>query len=160
MSYERYEEIFGFHVVSDRIYATDPCYNRDAKWSGAFPAKNGSWYACVMNNEEFIGELWICHNDYELDAAAEAKEELGFVVGVNSGRAGFFDDEGFSKFGLTAPETCAEIHEHCYGVSVPVGPGNGVYKCFVNRVDGKVIAARLDFVHGDEATGPKLVVSA
>lgn len=158
------DEIYEFYVASNRIYVADPCYGLSSIYGGSFAAKEGQWFACTMDVDDFIGELWIWHEDADdVDLMEDAKVDSNIVIGIESGRAGFFDEDGFQKFAGEVPGDCEHVHQHCYGISVKPGPGNGIYKCFVKREGDKVIGARLVFF-GDElaapSKGPKLVANA
>lgn len=101
----------GFFVLSDKIHASDPCYQHDTWCAGSFPAKNGAWVATYeklphektgwgerisrlrIHNVEFALEHFLFTDKWTPDT------KLNIDLGVDSGQAGFFDHDAYNKYG-------------------------------------------------------------
>jgi hypothetical protein len=90
-----------FEITSGKIRVTDPCYTKDIWCAGVLEnCLNGMWeaskvlYGNAITNGwgERVGELKICHEQY---LGSECYEKTDIDVGVDSGQAGFFDDEKY-----------------------------------------------------------------
>lgn len=89
-----------FAITSGKIRVSDPCYTKDTWCAGVLEnVLNGDWVAekVVYGNDvtgwgDRIGELRIFHIHHTHQNATELVE---IDVGVDSGQAGFFDEEQY-----------------------------------------------------------------
>lgn len=93
-----------FHLTSNQLRVTDPCYTKGTWCAGVLEnILPGSWIAekVVASNEETggwgdrIAELCIWHGDYIGNVDAHELTEIH--VGVDSGQAGFFDESQYPE---------------------------------------------------------------
>lgn len=90
-----------FEMKSGKMRVTDPCYDKKTWCSGVIEnVLSGVWFAenIILDNEQTNGwgnrngELIVWHKDYDPSAIIEL---TSIDVGVDSGQAGFFDDEEY-----------------------------------------------------------------
>lgn len=112
--------------------------------------------------------LFIVHKDYEGKLNDVPFQELDIDVGVDSGQAGFYDLEIFKaakiidnegghgnepwydsncRLTLDKPEQAGVIIGGCVSSS---GYGDGGYDCHVQKVDGKIVSAKIVFIDENE----------
>lgn len=160
-----------FQITSGKMRATDPCYTK--RKDLGYPIENtmnGDWrFKLVWSDEGDWGirvkEL-IVWNDSVLDAKSVDNvaftEVKDFYVGVDSGQAGFFDEDKYpngtdldERFyneigrGTLSPRQVGLVS---FGVVSSSGLGDGGYPLFVHRDEnGKAIAAKIDYLpEGEE----------
>jgi len=115
---KKYKEMFqpiGVFEIKSRLRVSDPCYDPNVWCSGTLFAKKGNWIAAAMKFDNRRTNGWgdriaILAAKHEscpipIDAttinntAANLKAgdwyETGFEVGVDSGQAGFYDNDAF-----------------------------------------------------------------
>lgn len=162
-----------FEITSGRIRVTDPCYTKDTWCSGVLEnCLTGTWEASkVIHGDDLTGgwgdriaELHICHESH---LGSECYEKTDVDVGVDSGQAGFFDDEMYPEgdtgeygdvntfYGRVCEGTFKEKHLGIanvgFGVATSSGFGDGGYDCFIHRdIDGNIVAAKIVFISEDE----------
>ena len=162
--------IGSFRVESGKLRVTDPCYSKDTWCSGVLKnVMNGDWFATIVKKDEDtwgirVAELHVYHADHIQDmnySVPKIEERTDIHVGVDSGQAGFFDEDKYPEHvtvehdtfynvacSLTLSENQAGILYN--GVVSSSGFGDGGYECFVSRLgDGKIIAAKIVFI-GEE----------
>lgn len=144
--------------LNDRIRVTDPG-NCNGEYAGTLNVKKGlySVFALLQQSKDTahnrIVQLSIRHSEHR-DAFPDNPET--FIVGVDSGQAGFFDEEYFRKncesenwysriCRMTESDNrCGCLNNLC-AVSES-GYGDGGYTCYTARDnDGMVVAADLVF---------------
>ncbi len=93
-----------FEISSGKIRVTDPCYVKDTWCAGVLDnCLNGEWegYINVVDNtdswgkDRLVTEIMIVHKDYTIISEEWTKSDIH--VGVDSGQAGFFDDEKYPE---------------------------------------------------------------
>ena len=160
-------KVYGiFETTSGKLRVCDPCYNKSIKSVAVLEVLKGKYLATVgiKENMDGFGErvnwLEICHQDY-LDV--EANQLMPDVdVGVDSGQAGFFDDEHYPDGGstgdfedlnsfygkacnLTLQDEQGGIIDS-FGVVSSSGYGDGVYELYVGRNSAnQIVSARINF---------------
>lgn len=174
-----------FNLNSGRLIVTDPCYAKEAAshspgaaFSGLVEnAAPGEWTGGVTTKAEgrrlVIAELEAQHESHPLQSEPTGEwEPASFIVGVDSGQAGIFDEAlyppgetgqwdgsgGFydrvctAVFGAYDAEA---LSRECpagsvtEGVVSMSGHGDGGYRCMVyRRADGVCTAVRITFIEG------------
>lgn len=146
-----------FTMASKIARITDPCYERPT-WCAATleNVRQGTWHAETLLHE---GGDWgirnaylvVYHDDLQWQ---EHSYDLGTMnrvasdqIGVDSGRAGFFDDAYYIP-----DESLADEMVQAHGVFCESGYGDGCYICTVYEEDGEIIAAAIQFIHDLQAT--------
>ncbi len=162
-----FKELGTFEVTSGKVLACDPCYDRsemdNPELDGLLP---GRYIADIrIKNTGIMGErvfwLRICHENYLSSAIIE--QGLPFTtVPVDSGQAGFFDDEFYPTgestgdyddvntfYGKACELTLSEDQGGIignFGVVSSSGYGDGVYGVYVGRnQSGYIVAAVIDY---------------
>lgn len=143
-------EIGTFEQTSSSIRISDPCYSKDVWCTHVLiGAKRGIWRSMLL---EVIDEDWgrrnafliAHHEDYPFPDDFWYMNTVGsFEFGVDSGRAGIFDDSMYE------PDTVYRKEYHTllpHGVFCDSGVGDGGYIGYYD-VDkgGKIVALALDF---------------
>ena len=165
-----------FSQSSTTMVASDPCYDEDTstKIRGMIEGvKQGGWKAYVLKGElggwgNRVYELQVFHEctSHEQGNSSTWVKAENFMVGVDSGQAGFFDrskypladtgeydDEG-SFYGkvckLTLGAPGAGIVEG-FGAVSSSGMGDGGYDCFLMKNwNDEIIGAKIIFIDSDE----------
>lgn len=94
-----------FKIVSGKMVITDPCYTLPTWCQGIVEnVKNGIWTADVeMDDQSGRVSAIYCYNNEayirnrNLASEVFAAPKMPFVVGVDSGQAGFFDLDNYRK---------------------------------------------------------------
>ena len=158
-----------FQVTGDKIHVSDPCY--DYACSGAVTLNNvlpGEYVAKLTFHKvdiwgTRISKLSIHHVNYD-DITPDIL--LPDYVAVDSGQAGFFDDDYYQQnqggdfgdistlFGLACSLTLSKNHGGIMldkGVVSETGFGDGCYPLFIAKNnDGKIVAASIIFISESE----------
>lgn len=157
-----------FHVVSNALRVTDPCYDMQFGTAGTLTnVKNGNWLATVDlfddDGYNYVKYLHIYHQDLPHDAnvrnLAKGWEKTNIKVDVDSGQAGFFDQEYFEQLwsdkdakqnAYTKIRNATDSRQRWgivkHGVVSSSGFGDGTYGCFVKRNDGYITEAVIVFI--------------
>lgn len=189
MSFDPKFSVVGkFHVKTPALRVSDPCYDPEVWCSGAIPAKTGEWEAAVyiMSDRETDGWgervsiLAVRHKDTKLpfDAETILSSRLGnrprewvtapFEVGVDSGQAGFFENEVYvsHRGGMDSDfyeQVCditlrKDVGVIDYGAVSSSGYGDGGYECIYHQDEnGMADFAFLVFICEDEQEGYETV---
>ena len=167
---EEYVRVGNFNVVSKQLRLTDPCYNRDLEtgptnFVGVVNVVNGKWSAFVgkgrlgRNPSILCATLDGCHPN---NLVWDAKHD--FVVAVDSGQAGIFDEKYYPdsvgeygdgswydkccKLTLETELFAGIVQDN--GVVSSTAYGDGAYQAYVAYRDGEVVGVLIDFEGGDE----------
>ena len=81
---------YEFRIESGQVHLSDPCYDLST-WCGKYnvPAKNGTWFAEVLESNNRIAQFGAYHEDHEEDWVSFFDQDFG----VDSGQFGIFDVE-------------------------------------------------------------------
>lgn len=152
-----------FEVKSGTLRVTDPAYFRASAGKNDLPAATGPWRAESI--VEIMGqwgprvsELWAWAERHGVDRD-NVVADAGFIVGVDSGLAGFFDVSPSAEEETTrldfSEASCALVQAagppqaalvKDFGVVSFSGAGDGGYYCkMLKNEAGAVIAVYLDF---------------
>ena len=155
------------------VKVTDPCYGNDTWCAYTIPnMQPGKYCACItiINTKDSWGprvtEIGIVNQQYfHLIKDTEFKRVEGAHIGVDSGQAGFFDNEMFSKLERTEKDRPNEVfYDECCALTRKEGGplasgkgfvsssgfGDGGYDLFTVEKDGEVIAAKVVFISDEE----------
>lgn len=160
-----------FKISSGALRVTDPCYAKDVWCSGTLDnVKNGDWWAeaLYITSKGWgtrVSEIRIFAVHQETGNSDWINSDIH--VGVDSGQAGFFDEElypeGEGDYGdknsfygqvceLTFGAYGAGTLE--YGAVSCSGYGDGGYEClYKTNESGKVVAAKIIFITEEEEDG-------
>ena len=160
-----------FEITSGVMRVTDPCYDKETWCSGTVDAKNGTWEAFIETSNEGgwgnrVSSLTVLHMNSGRSYSASDWDMTSIDVGVDSGQAGFFDNALYPDgertgefgdldtfYGKVCDLTC-ETKESAgvipFGAVSSSGYGDGGYKCYVRRMNGLVVAAKIVFISDDE----------
>ena len=157
-----------FEVESNKIYVSDPCYEYDENDNSCVltlkDVVNGK-YVATMNVAIIyhdIESLTIKHEDY---LHSEPSIFAG-KIGVDSGQAGFFDDDYYKEnqggdfddlttlYGLACSLVLSKQEGgivHNRGVVSSSGCGDGEYEVFIgiNEI-GEIVSASIIFIEEEE----------
>lgn len=169
------EPIGEFEVKSGKLRVTDPCYEDDTWCSGVLTGvKNGTWeaYANIENHGgwgERVAKLVVFHKEHS-DDLGMWPQKASFEVGVDSGQAGFFDEDAYPHgeraedgywnkdefYDKCCDATCGRDRDDKAdgygiidgrGVVSSSGFGDGGYDCnFYKDKDGQIVAAEIVFI--------------
>ena len=145
-----------FEITSGMLACSDPCYEFP---SVRVPAKSGNWIARAETSDQ--GE-WgvrvskiIAHHE-SVDLSTGNFERKHCHLGVDSGQAGFFDNEVCKGHDKAFYDRCCDTTLSCSGYGyVPQGFvsssgfGDGCYCCQLYMQDGVTVGAEIIFI-GDE----------
>ena len=158
-----------FVITGDKIHVSDPCYDYD--FLGAINLTNvlaGKYLAYItrLNMGKWgtrTAKLSIRHVDYP---EVIPKIAFDWEVEVDSGQAGFFDDQYYKEnqggefgdtttfFGLACFLTLSKKHGGIVqdkGVVSETGFGDGCYSLYVGKNKaGKIVSASIIFIADDE----------
>lgn len=164
-----------FQLTSGEVMVSDPCYKRDT-WCQTKLAhvKTGEWNAYVReeSGDGRIAELIACHSAEDLFCMENKWEKQPFVIGVDSGQAGFFDErnyrndatsldmhdyfgheegdrrEGDRWYGVCCNLTLSRLGAGVLegGVVSSTGYGDGGYALYTVEEDGEVVAMKIVFI--------------
>lgn len=148
-------DIGAFQLTSPTIRITDPCYDKGVWCTHVLNgAKQGAWKTKLLEvDDKDWGRrnavLIAYHEEYPFpEDFRTMKKPAFFEFGVDSGRAGVFDETMYE------PDTdCSETHHTLlpHGVFCDSGCGDGGYYGFYDVDDGgRVVAILLDFQMMDE----------
>ena len=185
MHYKTELKQLGNFTVAGKMRVSDPCYRPDVWCTGVLDTKPGIWEAAVMvlDNEatggwgDRVAVLAVKHKDCSIQMTTEtinsAQDHLnvsprgewdiaGFEVGVDSGQAGFYDNDNFVRRNGGADEdwydkmcdiTLSKENAGVFsdGVVTSSGYGDGGYTCiFHTGIDNKVDFAFIIFIGDDD----------
>ena len=159
-----------FEVISGRMAACDPCYKTKDWCRGVLEnVKKGTWEACILTKDckqfglRVVG-IKVKHVYASNPIRIDDTHEAGFHVYVDSGQAGFFDEQHYGDNSLI------DSYEHAYGEPwynkccditlgenmagvIPYGAvsrsgfGDGEYECRVKTDEnGEIDYARIEFM--------------
>lgn len=157
-----------FQINSDKIRVTDPCYTKDTWCAGVLEnCVSGEWFAeRIISNEgswgNRVAEICIWNKDYI--GEVDANELTDIDVGVDSGQAGFFDEDQYPDgetgeygqldtfYGQVCDQTeGTDIANVGFGVTTSSGFGDGGYNCYIGKnSEGKIVAAKIVFIGEEE----------
>jgi hypothetical protein len=159
-----------FQITSGKMRATDPCYSKDINCGVVLhDVMNGDWrFKLVWSDQGDWGvrvKEIIVWNEAVLDA--KKVDKISFIevdnnyIGVDSGQAGFFDEDLYPDNGSEDKQFYHKIGEGTlsprsvgivpFGVASSSGFGDGGYPLYTHRnKDGKLIAAKIDYMPPDE----------
>ncbi len=147
-----------FNISSGVMRVTDPCYDPGTWCSGTIDVPNGEWHAYIEESDEGTWGKRVASIEvrYQNDFKHYSWELTNIDVGVDSGQAGFFDNQlypdhpGDDPFydrvcRLTLGENSAGVIE--FGAVSSSGYGDGGYSCYVARnSDNQIVAAKIVFI--------------
>lgn len=167
-----------FHVTSDKLIVSDPCYPYDEEEPEdlqviLMPAKRGDWSATVSyDEEEVVNHLVAFLGNTESEVEWIRTDQL---IAVDSAKAGIFDftffgddekvnaeldnvydiemNEDGSKYYVAC---CDAVASEQQGGIVPGGAvamsgyGDGLYEVYIKQIaSGEIVSVMIDFL-GDE----------
>ncbi len=152
--------------LGSRVRVSDPCYGTSVWCAGVIDnVKEGIYNASVEMSDEGIWgmrvkSLTIVHSDYK--GFLFFNESARFEVGVDSGQAGFYDEEYYQQY-HTERDVNRDWYSDICELSDPFGTkddkcvvsssgyGDGGYTCYmlVND-DNQVVAMTIEFICDDE----------
>lgn len=152
-------DLGAFEVSTGKLVVSDPCYERGTWCAGVLEnVKKGTWKADVLYSDEGkfgtrVKRLRARHDDVRKIRWLR-KRHAPFDVGIDSGQAGFFDDDHFF------PESDEWYGKACHATDWPAlasvidggavsqsGHGDGCYDCYYYTDDNdEVVAAELWFI--------------
>ena len=156
-------DLGAFEITSGTLRVTDPAYFRASAGKNDLRAATGIWRAesiveVLGQSGPRVTELWAWAERFAVDRD-DVVADAGFIVGVDSGLAGFFDvgpsaeeetnrldfSEATCALVLAAgPPQAALVKD--FGVVSFSGAGDGGYYCkMLKNEAGAVIAVYLDF---------------
>lgn len=175
----------GNFTITGQMKVSDPCYKPDVWCSGVLDTKPGDWEAAIMvlDNEETggwgsrVAVLAVKHKNCSIPLATNTINETSdclklsprsdweiadFEVGVDSGQAGFYDNNNFinrnggddekwydKMCSITLSKEQAGVFTD--GVVTRSGYGDGGYPCiFHTGIGGKVDFAYIIFIGDDD----------
>ena len=168
-----WEEIGSFDVGSDSMYVSDPCYDENTWHIGLLEnVEQGKWNGKVYyyNAEGWglrIAKLIVTHAETK---PVEEKEKGDFVVGVDSGLAGFCEKDYYEnsrfrnrdwKSGFVGDWYRNALLERIQSKDFTVignkymvcstGFGDGSYVCYYwKNESGKICQAMIEFISDEE----------
>lgn len=188
MKYKTELTQLGNFSIAGKMRVSDPCYKPDVWCSGVLDTKPGIWEAAVLilDNEatrgwgDRVAVLAAKHKDcplplvtHTINNTADGLSPLlstdwkiaDFETGVDSGQAGFYDDNNFvarnggedddwydEMCNITLSKANAGVFAD--GVVTSSGYGDGGYPCIYHiGIDGKVDFAYVIFIGDDEDEG-------
>jgi hypothetical protein len=161
------EKIGKFTIQSGEVLVTDPCYERPHTPENILQnVRNGVWHAFIERLDHIwglpISELIVRHcatpDSIKIDDLAR------FDVPVDSGQAGFFDDQFYptgdtgdygdpnSFYGRVCNLTMSPKRAGvvAFGAVSSSGYGDSCYDCYIAKdEDGVIIAAKIVFIGDD-----------
>lgn len=177
-----------FKIVSGKMIVTDPCYTIPTWCQGIIQnVKNGIWTADVDIDDQTgrVAAIYCYNNEayiqnVNLASQVFAAPKMPFVVGVDSGQAGFFDldhyrkddsigDSPLAKF-ISVDEDGDKFYSACcactcndndrtiqfgtipYGAVSSSGWGDGSYNCHgLTDISGnEYVAFMIEFIGKDD----------
>ncbi len=185
MNYKTDLKRLGSFTITGQMRVSDPCYKPEVWCSGVLNAEPGVWEAAVMvlDNEDTggwgrrIAVLAAKHKGCSVSLTTDTINETSdylkfspksewkiadFETGVDSGQAGFYDDNNFvarnggeddnwydKMCNITLSKAKAGVFVD--GVVTSSGYGDGGYPCIYHiGIDGKVDFAYVVFIGDDE----------
>lgn len=185
MKYKTELTQLGNFSIAGKMRVSDPCYKPDVWCSGVLDTKPGIWEAAVLilDNEatrgwgDRVAVLAVKHKDCSLPLATHTINNTAdglspllstdwkiadFETGVDSGQAGFYDDNNFvarnggedddwydKMCNITLSRAKAGVFAD--GVVTSSGYGDGGYPCIYHiGIDDKVDFAYVVFIGDDE----------
>ena len=156
-----------FEITSGKIRVTDPCYTRNSNPNNVLEnCVSGTWVARLTTSDQGewgirTAELEIRHQDYQ---AFDADTLTPVDVSVDSGQAGFFDDDLYpdgprvyndreSFYGKICNGTVGtgKLANIEFGVASATGFGDGSYECYIGTNDiGQIVSAKIVFIKEDD----------
>lgn len=184
MEYKTQLTPLGDFSISGKMRVSDPCYKPDVWCSGTLDTEPGIWEAAVLilDDEKTggwgnrVAVLAAKHEDCSipletitinsaLDKLPPLSKDWGiadFEVGVDSGQAGFYDNDNFiarngGEDDVWYDKMCditlsrAQAGVFFDGVVTSSGYGDGGYPCIYHKsIDGKIDFAFIVFIENDE----------
>ena len=160
-------------TLGNKVVVSDPCYKLDTWCAGVLENVLPGEYNCDIYIEDAgswgnrVSHLYAIHKDYKV-RLCEITEEQEFEVGVDSGTAGVFDYDYYTKYHTTenTDDNWYEHHicnafypgsdsstwnkyvlTHDKGFVSQSGFGDGSYTCFVKRNDeSQIIAIMIEYI--------------
>ena len=158
-----------FEVKGNSLVVSDPCYEYGLWCCNTLTnVLSGNYTASVIySDDNRVATLQIIHNNYSNSRINYSRQELySSDIGVDSGQAGFFDEEYYKEnqggefddkdsfYGKCCDLTLSEIQGGVIdnkGTVSSSGYGDGCYPLYVIRnEDGKVVIAWIDFIDEEE----------
>jgi len=171
------KELGRFEISKGEVVVSDPCYPKGIWCQGILSGvKTGLWKAVARtcDSGERVGELIAFHEAHGslMDLRFQWKKEY-FSVGVDSGQAGFFQEDKYRNDACVGdtpiPEwldtrkegdkwygSCCTITIDAMagvldgGVVASSGYGDGIYDVYTAEENGEIVAMKLVFIEEDE----------
>jgi hypothetical protein len=171
------QHIGTFELKSTKLRVTDPCYDKDTWCSGVLEnALPGIWKAFITTEPDswsggkwdIVSELTVIHSEFIHNPRLSSWKLTNIDVGVDSGQAGFFDDEFYPKkenngeygnlntfYGKVCNLTCGTEESNGgtleFGAVSSSGCGDGSYQCFIiEDKNNNVVAAKIVFISDED----------
>lgn len=152
--------------LGSKVRVSDPCYGTNVWCAGVIDnVKEGIYNASVeMSDEGMWGirvkSLTIVHADYK--GFLFFNESARFEVGVDSGQAGFYDEDYYQQY-HTAKDVDDDWYDAICELTYPFGTkddkcvvsssgfGDGCYTCYMLvDDDNKVVAMMIEFISDED----------
>lgn len=152
-----------FTVVSGKLRVTDPCYGMTVWCAHTLEnVKNGEWFGSILEIDDRnwgrrVKSLKIIHSTMVGNRRLRY-HRLDVNIGVDSGQAGFWDEQYFRSVKSDIEINEAFYDEICnitlsnefggneFGVASSSGYGDGVYSLEVAEMNGEIVAANIIFI--------------
>lgn len=167
-----------FELTNESVIISDPCYKKGTWCQGKLEkVKTGTWNTVVIeeDDEGLIAELIVYHDKIDKISDLDGKwDEQPFNIGVDSGQAGFFQEDKYrnDSTSLDLPvyfmdEEEKEEGERWYGVCCNItlskmqagvleggavsstGYGDGGYALYTVEQDNEIVAMKIIFIEED-----------
>lgn len=158
--------------LGNKVMVSDPCYGLNTWCQGVLENVLPGTYDCKVEYSDEgdwgrrVAAIEVTHQDYDGIIRFESE---GFEVGVDSGQAGIFDYDYYSKYHTDSNER-NHVDDNWYyeacdmtcsyeqagttddlGFVSSSGFGDGSYTCYTARErNGYIIAIRIEFIAEDE----------
>ena len=145
-----------FEVTSGKMFVSDPCYKRGTWCAGVLDSvRIGMWKAIILCSDENdwgirVKNLRVQHESVRCLRDLR-KFRATFKVGVDSGQAGFFDDDCFHPDDSDWYDICCRTTDPRRAAMAGVidggavslsGYGDGSYNCYYyTDENGEIVAA-------------------
>ena len=158
-----------FSITGEKMHVSDPCYAYDCKGaitlekvlSGEYEARIAFYREDIWGVRVTSLSVWhVSHKDITANICVDS------VIGVDSGQAGFFDDDYYEEkqggdfgdltriFGLSCSLTLSKNHggiTEDKGVVSETGFGDGCYSLYIGKIEaGQVVSASIVFIEEEE----------
>lgn len=164
-----------FRVTSGSLRVSDPCYTPDTTCAHTIKnARNGEWNAKIMISDEKswgnrVARLVVWHPTADIRECEYRARMISSNIGVDSGQAGFFDGDYYTKHHDSDYNLEGGFYHACcnatlgddanprladtvksIGVCSSSGFGDGCYSLYTAEQGGEVVMAFIDFIGDDD----------